>query len=41
VLLARASLGWTYGTLLRSDDGGESWNELGERTGGITALAVT
>jgi photosystem II stability/assembly factor-like uncharacterized protein len=28
------------GTLLRSDDGGESWSELGERIGGITALAV-
>jgi hypothetical protein len=28
------------GTLLQSGDGGESWNELGERIGGITALAV-
>jgi hypothetical protein len=28
------------GTLLQSDDGGESWSELGERIGGITALAV-
>ena len=27
-------------TLLRSDDGGESWSELGERIGAITALAV-
>ena len=29
------------GTLLHSEDGGQSWRELGERTGGITALAVT
>src|ERR671919_427587 len=28
------------GTLLQSQDGGESWSELGERIGGITALAV-
>ena len=28
------------GTLLQSDDGGESWSELGERIGAITALAV-
>jgi hypothetical protein len=28
------------GTLLRSADGGESWSELGERIGAITALAV-
>jgi photosystem II stability/assembly factor-like uncharacterized protein len=28
------------GTLLLSEDGGESWGELGERTGGITALAL-
>ena len=28
------------GTLLQTEDGGESWTELGERTGGITALAV-
>jgi hypothetical protein len=28
------------GTLLGSYDGGESWSELGERIGGITALAV-
>src|SRR5215217_4514141 len=28
------------GTLLQSKDGGESWNELGERIGAITALAV-
>lgn len=28
------------GTLLLSKDGGESWNDLGERTDGITALAV-
>ena len=28
------------GTLLQSEDGGESWSELGERIGGITALAV-
>src|SRR5215207_1453040 len=28
------------GTLLQSEDGGESWNELGERIGAITALAV-
>ena len=28
------------GTLLQSDDGGASWSELGERIGGITALAV-
>lgn len=28
------------GTLLQSEDGGDSWNELGERIGGITALAV-
>jgi photosystem II stability/assembly factor-like uncharacterized protein len=28
------------GTLLESQDGGESWTELGERIGGITALAV-
>ena len=28
------------GTLLQSDDGGESWSELGERIGTITALAV-
>jgi hypothetical protein len=28
------------GTLLESDDDGESWSELGERIGGITALAV-
>jgi hypothetical protein len=28
------------GTLLQSEDGGESWTELGERTGGISALAV-
>ena len=25
------------GTLLQSEDGGESWSELGERIGGITA----
>src|SRR3954451_19638849 len=28
------------GTLLESDDGGESWTDLGERIDGITALAV-
>ncbi len=28
------------GTLLQSEDGGESWSELDERIGGITALAV-
>ena len=28
------------GTLLRSEDGDESWAELGEQIGGITALAV-
>jgi hypothetical protein len=28
------------GTLLQSQDGGESWTELGERIGAITALAV-
>jgi hypothetical protein len=28
------------GTLLQSQDGGESWTDLGERIGGITALAV-
>jgi photosystem II stability/assembly factor-like uncharacterized protein len=28
------------GTLLQSDDGGESWSELGERIGATTALAV-
>ena len=28
------------GTLLQSDDDGESWSELGERIAGITALAV-
>jgi photosystem II stability/assembly factor-like uncharacterized protein len=28
------------GTLLQSDDGGENWSHLGERIGGITALAV-
>ena len=28
------------GTLLQSEDGGESWSDLGERVGGITALAV-
>ena len=28
------------GTLIESKDGGESWSELGERIGGITALAV-
>jgi photosystem II stability/assembly factor-like uncharacterized protein len=28
------------GTLLHSRDGGESWSELGERVGGITALVV-
>ena len=28
------------GTLLQSEDGGESWRDLGERIGGITALAV-
>src|SRR4029077_5074863 len=28
------------GTLLQSDDGGESWSELGERIGAITALAL-
>jgi len=28
------------GTLLQSEDGGDSWNELGERIGAITALAV-
>jgi photosystem II stability/assembly factor-like uncharacterized protein len=28
------------GTLLQSDDGGESWSELGERIGAVTALAV-
>jgi photosystem II stability/assembly factor-like uncharacterized protein len=28
------------GTLLQSEDGGQSWRELGERIGGITALAV-
>jgi hypothetical protein len=26
--------------LLQSEDNGESWSELGERIGGITALAV-
>ena len=26
------------GTLLRSEDGGESWSELGERIGALTAL---
>jgi photosystem II stability/assembly factor-like uncharacterized protein len=29
------------GTLLQSEDGGESWSGLGEQAGGITALAVT
>ena len=29
------------GTVLQSDDGGESWSALGERIGAITALAVT
>ena len=29
------------GTLLLSEDGGESWSELGERIDGLTALAVT
>jgi photosystem II stability/assembly factor-like uncharacterized protein len=28
------------GTLLQSEDGGESWSDLGEPIGGITALAV-
>lgn len=28
------------GTLLRSEDGGDTWTELDERTGGVTALAV-
>jgi photosystem II stability/assembly factor-like uncharacterized protein len=28
------------GTLLESRDGGESWSDLGERIGGITALVV-
>src|SRR3954454_23867790 len=28
------------GTLLQSEDGGDSWSELGERIDGITALAV-
>ena len=28
------------GTLLRSEDHGASWSGLGERIGGITALAV-
>jgi hypothetical protein len=28
------------GTLLQSEDGGDSWSDLGERTGSITALAV-
>jgi hypothetical protein len=28
------------GTLLESGDGGDSWSELGERIGGITALVV-
>jgi hypothetical protein len=28
------------GMLLQSEDGGESWTELGERIGAITALAV-
>jgi hypothetical protein len=28
------------GTLLLSEDLGESWSHLGERIGGITALAV-
>jgi photosystem II stability/assembly factor-like uncharacterized protein len=32
--------GLADGTLLASDDGGETWSELGERIGGITALAV-
>ena len=27
------------GTLLQSEDGGDSWKELGERIGAITALA--
>jgi hypothetical protein len=34
----RAGLG--DGTLLQSDDGGDSWDALGERIGRITALAV-
>src|SRR5919197_5815640 len=28
------------GTLLKSEDGGESWSDLGERIGGITALVA-
>ena len=28
------------GTLLQSDDGGETWSGLGERLGAITSLAV-
>jgi hypothetical protein len=28
------------GTLLESEDGGESWSDLGERIGGLTALVV-
>src|SRR3954468_16264869 len=28
------------GTLLQSEDGGDSWSDLGERTGSITALTV-
>ena len=28
------------GTLLHSEDGGESWTELAERIGAITALAI-
>src|SRR4051794_13300045 len=28
------------GTLLHSEDAGESWSDLGERVGGVTALAV-
>ena len=33
-------LGMGDGRLLESEDGGDSWRELGERIGGITALAV-
>src|SRR5436190_1218626 len=29
------------GTLLESDDGGESWTDLGERIAGVTALVAT
>jgi photosystem II stability/assembly factor-like uncharacterized protein len=38
--------GWLFagqgdGNLIQSEDGGESWAEVGERIGGLTALVVT